>query len=84
MELGQRQRACLAVEIHSTRVPFSISSGVSWGELTSSKLIAHSYEEASPRALIPYPLSLVPHTYFFLVTKRRTAMPLAVMSQLTG
>ena len=26
----------------------------------------------------------IPHTYFFLVAKRRTAMPLAVMSQLTG
>ena len=26
------------------------SPGVSWGELTSSQLMAHSYEEASKRA----------------------------------
>ena len=39
---------------------YANSSGVSWGELTSSKLQAHSYEEAGKQVLIPYPLSLIP------------------------
>ena len=29
---------------------------VSWGELTSSKLLAQSYERAGMHVLIPYPL----------------------------
>ena len=39
---------------------FSISSGVSWDELTSSKLMAPRYDVAGKHALIPYPLSLIP------------------------
>ena len=38
-----------------TRPLFSSSLGVSWGELTSSKLLAPSYEAAVKRALITDP-----------------------------
>ena len=45
---------------------YASSSGVSWGDLTSSKLQAPSYDEAVKCALIPYPLSLIPFTTYAL------------------
>ena len=61
----------------SRRGAFGYSVIVSWEELTSSKLIAQSYEEAVQRALplIPYPLSLIPRAlalFMLIITVQET------------
>ncbi len=57
---------------HMHQPSFSISSSVSWEELTSSRLRAQSYGEAGKYVLIPYPQKKKSHPaharWLFLIT----------------
>ena len=62
LELGASLESAVALSGRSSR--WSAFDGiviVSWGELTSSKLLAQSYGEADTRvlSLVPYPLSQI-------------------------